>query len=316
MRRSPQLPGSKKRGALWWGLGITVSLFVVIAALSSAVILRALPNPDELFERRVIQSTKIYDRSGSVLLWEIHGEERRTVVPLSEIPPAVKNATVSIEDAGFWRHRGIDIRGILRALAADIRSGDFRQGGSTITQQLVKNSLLGHERTLSRKLREAIYALAVESRLPKEKILELYLNQIPYGQNAYGIEAAAETFFGKRATELSAAEAALLAALPRAPSYYSPYGEHLEELLARKNHILERMESLGYLAAEETAAAKAERLEFLPASRGIRAPHFVMFVRDYLVERYGEEEVESGGLTVTTTLDWELQEAAERVVTE
>lgn len=316
MHHPQQCSGPKGRGVLWWVLGLAVALVAVIAALSSAVILRALPNPDELFERRVIQSTKIYDRSGSILLWEIHGEERRTVVPLAEIPPAVKNATVSIEDAGFWRHRGIDIRGVLRALAADIRSRDFRQGGSTITQQLVKNSLLGHERTLSRKLREAVYALAVESRLPKEKILELYLNQIPYGQNAYGVAAAAETFFGKRAAELSVAQAALLAALPRAPSYYSPYGEHLEELLVRKDHIIERMASLGYLAPEEAMAAKAEHLEFLPASRGIRAPHFVMFVRDYLVARYGEEEVESGGLSVTTTLDWELQEEAERIVAE
>ncbi len=275
---------------------------------------RSLPNPDDLFSRRIIQSTKIYDRTGQILLYDIHGEERRTVIPWEEIPPMVKNATVAIEDANFWRHRGIDARGILRALLVDLISGDLRQGGSTITQQLVKNALVGRERSVRRKIKEALMAILLESRHPKEKILEAYLNQIPYGQNAYGIEAAAETFFGKRARELTLAESALLAALPRAPSYYSPYGQHGEELRERKRIILRRMAELGYVNDEQVRQAELEPLRFLPAAKNIRAPHFVMYVRDELVRRYGEDEVSSAGFKVTTSLDWRLQEQAEAVV--
>ncbi|OHA09152.1 MAG: hypothetical protein A3B37_01260 [Candidatus Sungbacteria bacterium RIFCSPLOWO2_01_FULL_59_16] len=310
----------RRNGALLRRLGRVIIAGAIVLILSggaaAAIILRTLPEPEELFSRRVVQSTKIYDRTGAILLFEIHGEERRTVIPFSDIPATVKNATIAIEDAGFWRHAGIDLRGILRALLYDIAARDLRQGGSTITQQLVKNSFLGRERTIRRKFREAIYAIALEARLPKEKILDLYLNQIPYGSNAYGVEAAAETLFGKHARELDAAEAALLAALPRAPSYYSPYGQHKDELLARKDHVLDRMESLGYLTAAEAEAARREPLKFLPAARNIRAPHFVMYVRDYLIERYGEEEVNEGGLMVTTTLDWELEGAAEQIVRE
>ncbi|MBI4132521.1 MAG: transglycosylase domain-containing protein [Candidatus Sungbacteria bacterium] len=293
-----------------------LTALAVAGGVSAALILKDLPAPTDLFSRRVIQSTKIYDRSGAVLLYEIHGEEKRTVIPFSEIPAVAKNATIAVEDANFYRHGGIDLKGILRAFITDVLSGNLRQGGSTITQQLVKNALLGREQTLQRKIKEAILAIVLETRLDKDKILDLYLNQIPYGSNAYGIEAAAETFFGKHARDLSAAEAALLASLPRAPSYYSPYGQHKDELLARRNRTLARMEELGFLSAAETGAAKAETPRFLPATKNIRAPHFVMFVRDYLVARYGEEEVEQGGLSVTTTLDWKLQEAAEKTVVE
>ena len=292
-------------------IGLTAAL-----AVAAAIALQNLPSPEDLFQRRIVQSTKIYDRSGAVLLYEIHGEERRTVIPFGEIPEAVKWATIATEDANFYRHGGLDFKGILRALLTDIASFDFRQGGSTITQQLVKNSFLGHERTIQRKLKEALLAISLETRLPKDEILNLYLNQIPYGSNAYGIEAAAQTFFGRHARELSPGESALLAALPKAPSYYSPYGQHKDELLARKNRILERMTELDYLSPDETERARAEELRFLPATKNIRAPHFVMYVRDYLVERYGETEVEEGGLIVTTTLDWKWQEEAERLIRE
>ena len=251
-----------------------------------------------------------------MLLYEVHGEERRTVIPFADIPDVVKQATIAVEDANFYRHGGIDPRGVLRALLTDIRQGGFRQGGSTITQQLVKKSFFGDERTITRKFKEAILAVALEARFPKDQILAAYLNQIPYGSNAYGIEAAAETYFGKHAGELSVAEAALLASLPRAPSYYSPYGQHTADLLARKDYVMDRMEELGYLAKDDAARARDEELDFLPATKNIRAPHFVMYVRDYLIQRYGEEEVEQGGLTVTTTLDWEWQEEAERLVRE
>lgn len=295
-------------------LGAAAAAGIMLGGILVAFTLRALPAPDDLFSRRVIQSTKIYDRTGAVLLYEIHGEEKRTVVPFSEISASAKNAAIAIEDANFYSHSGIDFKGILRALFADIASGNFRQGGSTITQQLVKNSVIGNERTIRRKIKEALLAIVLETRLPKEKILDLYLNQIPYGSNSYGIEAAAETFFGKRAGDLTVAESALLAALPRAPSYYSPYGQHKDELLKRKDIVIDRMSSLGYISPDEAKRAKSEPLAFLPAAKNIRAPHFVMFIRDYLVSRYGEEDVEQGGLIVTTTLDWKMQQAAEEIV--
>ncbi|MEK7108648.1 MAG: transglycosylase domain-containing protein [Patescibacteria group bacterium] len=303
------------RRILRWG-AIGLSLTTVALALTVAFALWNLPDPGELFQRRVIQSTKIYDRTGAVLLYEIHGEERRTVIPLSEIPDVARQATITVEDTNFYQHHGVDLRGILRAFLTDVATGNLRQGGSTITQQLVKNALLGRERTLRRKIKEAALAIRLEARLSKDEILALYLNQIPYGSNAYGIEAAAETFFGKRSGDLLPQEAALLAALPAAPSYFSPYGQHKDELLNRKDYILKRMGELGYLSPEDATTARQAKLKFLPATKNIRAPHFVMSVRDYLTARYGEEEVEQGGLTVTTTLDWELQEAAERLVYE
>lgn len=316
------MPGSIKKLRRRAGTARRIFAAGSVAAAAAAILgggfialtLRTLPAPEDLFSRRVIQSTKIYDRTGAVLLYEIHGEEKRTVIPFVEIPASAKNAAIAIEDANFYGHAGIDLKGILRAFFADLTSGNLSQGGSTITQQLVKNSIIGNERTIRRKIREAILAIVLETRLSKEKILDLYLNQIPYGSNAYGIEAAAETFFGKHAQDLTVAESALLAALPRAPSYYSPYGQHKAELLKRKNVVIDRMASLGYVSMDEAKRAKSEPLAFLPAAKNIRAPHFVMFIRDYLVSRYGEEEVEQGGLVVTTTLDWKMQQAAEEIV--
>lgn len=295
-------------------VGIAAAVFFAVAAVGVGITIRNMPSPEDLFSRHVVQSTKIYDRSGSVLLYEIHGEEKRTVILFQDIPDSVKNATVAVEDANFYKHPGVDIRGIARAFFVDLVTGSFHQGGSTITQQLVKNSLVGGQRTLPRKIKEAVLAIALEARMSKEKILELYLNQIPYGSNSYGVEAAAQTFFGKHARDLTVAESALLASLPRAPSYYSPYGQHKDELLKRKNFVLDRMVELGYLSRADADTAKTQSIAFLPAAKNIRAPHFVMFIRDYLVSRYGEDVVEQGGLVVTTTLDWKLQQEAEDVV--
>ena len=198
----------------------------------------AVPNIESLAEREVIESTKIYDRTGKILLWELHGEERRTVVSFEEIGRNVKNATIAIEDPSFYSHPGIDIRGIIRALVVDILSGEFSQGGSTITQQLVKNALLTRKKAITRKIKEAIIALKLETVYSKDEILNLYLNEIPYGSNAYGVEAAAQTFFGKHAGELSLPEAAYIAAIAKAPSRYSPYGNNRELLDDRKNLVL------------------------------------------------------------------------------
>jgi len=275
---------------------------------------RHLPDPNAWQDRQVIQSTKIYDREGKNLLYEIHGEEKRTVVPFSEIPQIVKNATVVAEDAEFYNHSGINIRGILRAILADIKGGGVIEGGSSITQQLIKNAYLSPERTLGRKIKELILSIALERRYSKDEILNFYLNQIPYGSNSYGIESAAQTYFNKPAEELTLAEVVYLVAMPKAPSYYSPYGNHGEELKSRANHILSRMRELKYISDNDYNNALKTTVTFVGQKTGITAPHFVFFIRDYLNEKYGEDFVEKGGLKVTTTINLDLQKIAETVV--
>lgn len=275
-----------------------------------------LPNPERITERTVAQSTKIFDRTGEVLLYEIHGEERRTVIPLDQIPNIVKHATLVAEDIHFYEHSGIDFKGILRAFWINLKQRSITQGGSTITQQLVKKALLSDERTYTRKLKEIILSLLLEKKYTKDEILGLYLNQIPYGSNAYGISAAAETYFGKKVSDLTLVEAATLAALPNAPTYYSPYGSHRKELEERRNWILNRMTESNYITKEQAADAKKNEVSFSLPNKGIRAPHFVMYIREYLNEKYGEQFVESGGLRVISTLDWKLQQEAEKIITE
>ncbi len=310
----------RQRRFLWTILGsISVGLFLLSlwGLATVAQMARELPNPEDFASRRVTQSTKIYDRTGETLLFEIHDEERRTVIPPGEVPEYAKQATLAIEDQGFYDHKAISWRSIVRAFFTNLIKGRFVQGGSTITQQLAKNAFLTPERTISRKLRELILAYWIEKKYGKEEILNLYLNQIPYGANAYGLEAASQTYFGKSAKDISLAEAAVLAAMLKAPTYYSPWGQHRDELESRKKYVLGQMEDLGYIDNEERLRAEGTELTYLPPSAGsIMAPHFVMMVRDYLNQKYGEDLVERGGLKVITTLDVRLQEIAERVVRE
>ncbi len=273
-----------------------------------------LPSAEALNKRKIIESTKIYDRTGTILLYDIHGEEKRTVISFEEIPRYVKDATIVIEDDNFYHHIGIDIRGIIRAFLANLRGKKITQGGSTITQQLVKSTILTPEKTYSRKIKEAILSIETEIKYSKDEILNLYLNQIPYGSNAYGIEAASQTFFNKHAKELSLAESALLAALPKSPSYYFPYGSHFSELKARQEYILERMLKFGYINQQEYETAKNEDLNFAQLKERFPAPHFVIYVKEYLEEKYGKEYVERAGLKVYTTLDWDLQQIAEKII--
>ncbi|MBI2514968.1 transglycosylase domain-containing protein [Candidatus Wolfebacteria bacterium] len=288
-------------------------VFFAIAAI--AKLARDLPNPEQFEGRSVNQSTKIYDRTGAILLYEIHGEENRTVIPFEQIPDYAKRAAIAIEDQKFYEHEALDWRATIRAIIVNIWQGRISQGGSTITQQLVKNAFLTPERTFTRKVKEMILARWIEQKYSKDEILNLYLNQISYGANAYGLEAASQTYFGKPAKDLKLEEAATLAALPKAPSYYSPWGPRASELEARKNYILEQMLKLGFIDEEEKSRAQGNKLKFASPSLGsIKAPHFVMMVRDYLNNRYGEEAVEREGLKVITTLDYRLQEIAERVV--
>jgi penicillin-binding protein 1C len=291
--------------------------FLVLGVIYIAVLVRELPSPDQFEAHQVSQSTKIYDRTGKTLLYEIHGEEKRTVVPFGDIPEKLKQATIAAEDDNFYTRPAFDWQGILRALWIDLKEMSFSQGGSTITQQLAKNVFLSPEKTITRKLKELILAIQLESKYSKDEILNLYLNQIPYGSNAYGVEAASQTFFEKSAKDLSLAESALLASLPKAPSYYSPWGSHVSDLTARQARTLDRMRELGFITETENEKAKNDKLAFAPPSLGmIKAPHFSLMVKEYLINKYGEDTVMNGGLKVTTTLDWEMQEEAEKAVEE
>ncbi|MDO8574700.1 MAG: PBP1A family penicillin-binding protein [bacterium] len=300
---------------VFWGV---IFVFVLIILFISAFFYysRYLPDPNAWQDRKVIQSTKIYDRENKTLLYEIHGEEKRTVIAFDQIPKIIKDATIVAEDTEFYNHSGINFRGILRAVLADIRGKKILEGGSSITQQLIKNAYLSPERTISRKIKELILAIALERKYSKDEILNFYLNQIPYGSNSYGIEAAAQTYFNKSAKELNLTEAVYLAALPKAPSYYSPYGSHGNELKARANYILGRLYDLKYISKKDYDEAEKTTAGFVDQKSSIISPHFVMFIREYLNEKYGEDFVEKSGLKVTTTLNLDLQNIAERVVKE
>jgi len=284
----------------------------------SAYFAKDLPDPTKIGERQVIESTKIYDRTGQTVLYDIHGEERRTVIPFEEIPQFVKDSTIVIEDDNFYHHFGLDWRGILRAAWANLNRKKIAQGGSTITQQFIKNAYLGgpqSARTYTRKIKEAILALLLERKYSKDEILGSYLNQVPYGSNAYGIEAASQTFFNKPAKELTLAQAVLLAALPKAPSYYSPFGSHPDELEARKEYILERMIKFGYITEQEATMAKEEELGYA-SQIDLKAHHFVTMIQEYIEKEYGRNytDINMAGLKVYTTLDWDLQQIAEEVI--
>lgn len=311
------MPLSKKilSHIVLWSI-ISVFTAVILLIFTFFYYSRYLPDPNAWQDRKVIQSTKIYDRENKTLLYEIHGEEKRTVVAFDQIPQIVKNATIVAEDAEFYNHSGVNFRGILRAILADIRDKKLLEGGSSITQQLIKNAYLSPERTFSRKIKELILAITLEKKYSKDEILNFYLNQIPYGSNSYGIEAAAQAYFNKPAKELSVSESVYLAALPKAPSYYSPYGNHRDELKSRANYILDRLYDLKYISKKDYSAAGKTTVDFIDQKSDIIAPHFVMFVREYLNEKYGEDFVEKSGLKVTTTIDLNLQDIAERVVKE
>ncbi|MFH1564444.1 MAG: penicillin-binding protein [bacterium] len=297
--------------------GFTIGGTVILIIFNNVA--KDMPNPEQLSVREVAQSTKIYDRTGKNLLYEIHGEEKRTLIKIEEIPKTVILATISAEDRSFYQHQGINFRGLLRAVYNDIFHGKF-EGGSSITQQLVTNTLLSRGTTswqkIQRKFREWILAYQIEQKYSKEKILQMYLNEIPFGSNAYGIEAATRTFFGKSAKDVTIAEAALLAALPNKPSRYSPYGSYQDEMYDRQKWILQEMRDQKYITQEEYDQAIKQELIFRPNISNITAPHFVMFVKEYLSQKYGEQLLERGGLKITTTLDLYQQQIAEKIITE
>lgn len=308
----------KKRGNFIKFIGLVCLAGFSLAALYLAWLIKDLPRPEEFGSKQISQSTKIYDRTGQTLLYEIHGEEKRTVVDFETIPVYLKSAILTAEDANFYHQPAFDWKAIIRALVKNLKAGRVTQGGSTITQQLAKNLFLTPEKTISRKIREIILALELESKYSKDQIFELYLNQIAFGSSAYGVEAASQIYFNKTIKDLNPAEAAVLASLIKAPSYYSPWGSHQSELFDRQSYVLNRMKELGFINESELNAAQEQtkKIKFAvqPTGGAIKAPHFVFMVKDYLVTKYGEEVVEKGGLKVFTTLDWNMQQIAEQTV--
>jgi penicillin-binding protein 1C len=270
-----------------------------------------LPDYRNLTSHPAAASTKLLDRRGR-LIYEIYADERRTPIALSSLPKYVWQATLAAEDKDFYQHGGFSVTGILRAFFNTFIKGQV-QGGSTITQQLVKKALLNDDRTVRRKIREFTLSMEVETHYSKDQILELYLNQVPYGGTAYGLEAAAQTYFGKSSTKLTLAEAALLAGLPQAPSYYSPLGSHPELAKSRQKYVLDQMLDDKFITKAEYSSASAQVLQYAPPP-SIEAPHFSLWVKDLLVKKYGLQTVEQGGLTVITTLDLDLQNFAQDTV--
>jgi len=297
---------------------ISIAAFIiVVAGILIWVSSLEIPDLSVFEERRILQSTRIYDRTGEVLLYDLHQDVKRTVVPLEEMSRHIKNATVAIEDDQFYNHMGIDIRAIVRAAVTNLSQGDLLggQGGSTITQQVIKNSVLQRDKKLSRKAKEAILSIKLEQVLTKDEILEVYLNESPYGGTIYGVEEAARSFFGTSSSQLSLAQAAYLAALPQAPTYLSPFGSNRDALDRRQQLVLERMRINGFITIDEFNAAKEEEVAFSSSAvTSIKAPHFVFYVIEQLAEQYGEETMAEQGLRIITTLDYELQEQAERIV--
>lgn len=276
-----------------------------------------IPDLGSFETRKVAQSTKIYDRTGEVLLYDVHENIQRTVISIGDMSRHIKNATVTIEDAEFYHHSGIRPLAFLRAILINIREGELSQGGSTITQQVVKNTLLTADKKISRKLKEWVLALKLEEKLSKDEILEIYLNETPYGGSLYGVEEASQAFFGKSATDVTLAEAAYLAALPQAPTFYSPYGNHTDALEARKNLVLDQMVENGFITQAEYKEAKDAEVAFLPRPEtSIKAPHFVFYVLEQIEAKYGERAIEEMGLRIITTLDWDLQQKGEQIVNE
>lgn len=294
-------------------LGIFLCL-VGIFLYSSYQFVVKLPSPTDIGKLHYPLSTHIYDRNGK-LLYEIYKDQNRTVVKLKDLPAYVYQASIAIEDKDFYLHNGVSfLSGIVRAAKETLLHKSL-QGGSTITQQLVKSALLSPERTIQRKLKEIILALWTEKLYTKQQILEMYVNQVPYGGSSYGIEEASKTFFGKSAKEVTISEAAFLAGLPQAPSVYSPY-TNPDLALSRRNEVLQRMNLLGYISKEQLKTALNKEIGIRPIQTQIQAPHFVFYAKEYLEKQYGIQQVEEGGMRVFTSLDLQIQKEAEMILRE
>ncbi|PIS07871.1 hypothetical protein COT78_01405 [Candidatus Berkelbacteria bacterium CG10_big_fil_rev_8_21_14_0_10_43_13] len=323
MTRNPR-PTKKRKKISWKKVfivcGYVVLAFILVTAVTFAWFAKDLPTPEKIAQQQMAQSTKIYDRTGKVLLYQT-GNEKRTIVKSDQISQTLKDATIATEDPGFYNNHGIEPIEILKAIGSKlIGKTNTLRGGSTITQQYVKNSFLTPDRSISRKIKEAIISIELEFMYSKDEILTMYLNEIPYGNANGGIEAAAQSYYGVSAKDLGLAESATLAAIPQAPTYYSPYGTHLDDLVGRKNYVLNQMVKHKKITKAEADAAKTEDTttvgQLLQARRDpILAPHFSMYVLQQAVNEYGESAIQSQGLKIVTSLDWDKQQIAEEAIT-
>ncbi|MDP4010014.1 MAG: transglycosylase domain-containing protein [Candidatus Shapirobacteria bacterium] len=286
-------------------------LFLSVFLIGTIYIIRDIPNPTKLVTDEYPESSQIFDRNDK-LLYEFYSDKRRVTVNLSQIPDSMKKATLAIEDANFYKHGGFDWKGILRGLYRTLIKKRL-QGGSTLTQQLVKNALLTPERTVTRKVKEAILTIATEVLYSKDQILEMYFNQTPYGGTMWGVQAAAQGIFNKNISDLDLAETALLAGLPGSPTQYSPFA-HPDLAKKRQALVLNRMYELGYITKEEKQKADEEPLKYYLNRSNIQAPHFVFYVKEQLIDKYGLKAVNEGGLKIQTTLDLDLQDFAQTAV--
>ncbi|MFA5742430.1 MAG: PBP1A family penicillin-binding protein [Candidatus Paceibacterota bacterium] len=294
-------------GAIVLGGLLTATLFFIYT--------KDLPRPENFNENIINQATKIYDRTGAIVLSSIYGEEKRTYLTIDKLPKNLQEAVVAVEDARFYQHHGIDFQGLARAIKVDIETKEAKQGASTITQQLIRSSLLTNTKSIDRKIKEAVLSIELDSKYSKTQILEWYLNQVPFGVNIYGAQEASLSYFNKPVSEISLAQAALLAAVIQIPSYYNPYGSHLDGLLIRKDYVLDRMAQENYITKDEAETAKKEVLTFDKLPKTL-SPHFVNYVKQQLENKYGQSFLETKGLKIYTTLDWDLQRAAEKEVKE
>ncbi len=295
--------------------GVIALLFLGLFFGSVAFIYfgRDLPRPEDFVSRTISRPTRIYDRTGEHLLYTVHGEERRDLIDIDQVPDHLIDALLAAEDSRFYEHYGIDMEGIGRSILINLRERRLAAGGSTISQQLTRSALLTQERTFMRKVREMILTVELERRYSKDEILEFYFNQIPFGHNVYGIETAAQSFFDKSVSELTVEESATLVAMIRSPSALSPYGDNLDALMGRRNYVINRMASLDFIDEKERQKAIDEEPEFSRFRNYLRAPHFVLNVKEQLEDTYGSEFLSERGLKIYTTIDFELQRKAEGV---
>lgn len=296
--------------AFFAAIGFFVFLIFVLPLLAFN-----LPSPDKIVRTQGF-STKILDRNGN-LLYDVYANQNRTPVQLSDMPLYLRQATISIEDKNFYKHQGFDPIGILRGFLRVFTTGRMA-GGSTLTQQLVKNVLLTNDRTLVRKIKEFVLAIQIEKKYSKDQILQMYLNEAPYGGTSWGVGAASQTYFGKDVKDLTLTECAILAGMPQSPSAYSPYSSTPTAYVQRTKDVLRRMQEDGYITKDQEDAAIAEvpNFQFKEKGSSLNAPHFVQYVEKILNDTYGDSAVEQGGLTVTTTLDLDLQDKAQQIVTD
>lgn len=296
-------------------LALFTLLIVVIFGVGCGLFAIGIDGDKDVSDIHPPASSQIFDINGN-LITNIHATENRTIVSLDKIPPNLQNAFIAVEDNRFYEHNGIDIRGIFRALYSNIVNGSVSEGGSTITQQLAKNAFLSQDRTFKRKIQEVFIALRLERQYTKEEILEMYLNQIYFGRGAYGVEAAAQTYFGKDVSQLDLSECAMLAGIPRSPNYYSPLN-NLNAATKRKAEVLDQMVKYGYIDNSTAEKAKNEALKLVnpkDEENDNTASYFIDYVTQEMIDKFGADAVYKDGLKIYVSIDMDMQKAAEKAV--